>query len=201
MKVLMLLGATVLLSTNVLSAEIKQGIAACAVVSGDLARLDCYDLLAKKHKLNSPQTVVSNTKDTGKWLVSSKVNPIDDSKTVTLMLEATTGASKWKDKVYFVARCQSNKTEVYIGWNDYLGSESYVLTRIGSNKATTSQWTLSTDKKATFHRKPISFLKQMSESDKLLAQITPYNENPVTAVFDIKGASNALEPLRKTCSW
>ncbi|EKK98854.1 hypothetical protein VCHC41B1_3364 [Vibrio cholerae HC-41B1] len=41
----------------------------------------------------------------------------------------------------------------------------------------------------------------MEKADKLVAQITPYNENPLTAIFDTAGLSNALLPLRKTCNW
>ncbi|MBC7003706.1 hypothetical protein BIZ37_14170 [Photobacterium sp. BZF1] len=196
-----LLGAFALLSTSVLSAGMDKEIASCAVVEGELARLDCFDSLAKQYKLDKPQNVGAKLTETGHWNVSETVNPIDDSKTVTLVLDASSGKSRWKDKIYFVARCQSNKTDVYIGWNDYLGSEASVLTRIGSNKAVTSKWYLSTDSQATFHKKPISFLKSMEEANKLVAQITPYNESPVTAIFDTTGLSNALAPLRKTCNW
>lgn len=201
MNKVMLLGACLLLSTNVLSAELKKELAFCAAEKGELARLDCYDSLAKKHKLDKPQDVGEKLTGTGKWIVSEEVNPIDDSKTVTLVLEASSGKSNWNDRVFFVARCQSNKTDVYINWNDYLGREASVLTRIGSNKAVTSNWSLSTDSKATFHRKPIPFLRNMEKEDTLVAQITPYNESPVTAIFHTADLSNALTPLRKTCSW
>ena len=202
MRKLILLGFVSLLSTNVLSAELNKDIASCASINGELARLDCYDSLAKKHKLEQPQSVIAiKPVGVGKWDLSEEVNPIDDSKTVTLFLEATTGQNKWNKKVYLVARCQSNETNVYIAWNDYLGSKASVLTRIGSNKAATSSWSLSTDSKATFHKKPIAFLKKMENSNKLIAQITPYNENPLTAVFDTTGLSNALVPLRETCNW
>ncbi|EHA1081806.1 TPA: type VI secretion system-associated protein TagO [Photobacterium damselae] len=202
MRNVILLGFLSILSTNVLSAELNKEVASCASIKGELARLDCYDALAKKHKLDQPQTVIGiESVGIGKWDLSEKVNPIDDSKTVTLFLEATTGQNKWNQKVYLVARCQSNKTDVYIGWNDYLGSKASVLTRIGSNKAVTSSWSLSTDSKATFHRKPIAFLKKMEKSNSLIAQITPYNENPLTAVFDTTGLSKALVPLKETCNW
>lgn len=175
--------------------------ARCAVVKGDLARLECFDVLAKKNHLDGKQLQPIAIKSKGKWQVSTDVNPIDDSKSVTLILTADSGESKWKKKVYLVARCKSNSTELYIGWGSYLGSEAEVLTRIGDFKATTTSWSISTDKKATFRRRPISFLKKMLKSNKMIAQVTPYNENPVTAIFDTSGLVNAIKPLRDTCSW
>lgn len=34
-----------------------------------------------------------------------------------------------------------------------------------------------------------------------VAQITPYNSSPTTAIFNISGIENALEPLMNTCGW
>lgn len=189
------------LASNAIADVSNKEVAQCAVVKGDLARLDCYDKIARKYKLNSPQTKKVDVTDVGNWMILDEINPIDDSRTVTLILEATSGKSKWNKNIFLAARCKSNTTNFYIGWNDYLGSEAYVLTRIGNKKAVTSEWSLSTDKKATFHTKPIHFLKNMSKADKLIAQITPYNESPVTATFDTSGLNNALKPLRETCNW
>jgi type VI secretion system VasI family protein len=189
------------LASNAIAEVSNKEIAKCAAVKGDLSRLDCYDKMAQKHNLNAPQTTSPEVKNTGSWRVSDETNPIDDSRTVTLILEATSGKSKWNKNVFLVARCKSNTTNLYIGWNDYLGSEAYVLTRIGNNKAVTSEWSLSTDSQATFHTEPIPFLKNMLGANKLIAQITPYNENPVTAIFDTSGLKNALKPLRETCNW
>ena len=60
---------------------------------------------------------------------------------------------------------------------------------------------MSTDSQATFHPKAISFLKSLLQSNKLVAQITPYNESPVTAIFNTAGLENAIKPLRETCHW
>ena len=186
--------------STVFAVENKE-LAKCAIVNGDLARLECYDNLTKKYKLNGKQKKKTTIVGKGKWDVRIDTNPIDDSKTVQLVLNASSGKSRWGKQIYLVARCQSNTTELYIGWNDYLGSKANVLTRVGKNKAITSQWDLSTDKKATFHSNPIPFLKEMLESNKLIAQVTPYNESPVTAVFDTTGFKNALKPLKETCGW
>ncbi|MBY5946837.1 type VI secretion protein [Photobacterium rosenbergii] len=176
-------------------------IAICSTIEGDLARLECFDSLSAKHGLSAPQTVDTGTGDVGSWYVSKDINPVDDSQTVTLFLKADSGSNKWGRKVAMVMRCSQNTTDMYINWGEYLGREARVLTRVGSNKAITENWSLSTDSKASFKRKPIPMIKQMLGQSKFVAQITPYNESPVTAVFDISGLNNAIEPLRETCGW
>lgn len=184
------------------NASIEKDVAKCAAEEGDLARLACYDGMAKQRGLSGPQSQPVQVAGVGKWQVSSKVNPIDDSKTETLILLPESGQSKWGRPVALIIRCQSNETDLFISWNDYLGSSASVLTRIGSEDAVTKSWSLSTDKQATFHpRGTITFIKQMMGANKLVAQVTPYNESPVTAVYDTTGLENAIKPLRETCGW
>ena len=132
-------------------ASIEKEIAKCAVKSGDLDRLSCYDNLAKREGLSGPQEEPTKISGKGNWQVSVKTNPVDDSKTVVLALRADSGKSKWGKPVTLMARCKSNTTELYISWNDYLGRNAEVLTRVGSQDAVTKDWSLSTDSQATFH--------------------------------------------------
>lgn len=204
MKLKVVAAAVMALSTlNAYAAQdvTPKELAKCAAIQGDLARLECFDTLTQDKRLNKPQKEASNVAGSGKWIVDVEVNPIDDSKTVLLALDADSGKTRWNKTVSLLARCKSNKTELYIAWHDYLGSEAEVLTRVGDSKAKTREWSLSTDKKATFHPRPIELLKEMLSADKLVAQVTPYNENPITAAFDTKGLSNAIKPLRETCKW
>lgn len=169
----------------------------CREVASDKERLACYDLL-----LTPITSTPSRPGYKGDWDVRVKVNPLDDSKTVTLFLDASTGESRWRKKTLFVARCMSNKTEAYVSWGDFLGSDNpEVITRVGTDPAAKLIWDISSDSKSTFHRKPIQFLKRMMEHNKLVLQVTPYNENPVTAVFNTAGLSEAVKPLRETCGW
>ncbi|WP_075180167.1 type VI secretion system-associated protein TagO [Neptunomonas phycophila] len=193
--------ALIFITGNTYAAIDEKEYAKCAVIDGDLARLECFDGLAKVKKLDGRQAQPTRIDGKGKWNVSVDINPVDDSKTVTLVLDADSGRSRWGKSVFLVVRCKSNSTDLYIGWNDYLGSEADVLTRVGDNKALTSRWSMSTDSKATFHPKPIPFLKKMLQSTKLVAQVTPYNESPVTAIFNTQGLENAIKPLRETCGW
>ena len=191
-----------LLSAGNVSADINKSVANCATKSGDLERLECYDNVSAQYKLNTPVQKSVPTSGVGKWIVSDSVNPVDDSRTVTLALQADSGQSKWGKPITLVLRCQSNTTNLYINWNDYLGSEAEVLTRVGNAKASTSEWSISTDKQSSFYPgSSIAFIRSLFETDKLVAQVTPYNENPVTAIFNISGLRKAALPLMETCNW
>lgn len=134
--------------------------------------------------------------DTGDWIVSRKTNPVDDSPTVSISLLAESGESRYGEKVAFVARCKSNTTDAYAVWNTYVGDDSStpyaewkrVTVRIGDNVATNEQWDVSTDKRATFAPDWAGdLLKRMVKSDRLVLQMTPYGENPITAIFNTSG--------------
>ena len=177
-------------------------IASCANIEDDSERLICFDQLASERGLASqPVNGANSGNTTGDWLVDVDVNPIDDSTTVTLILEASEGSSSYGDPIYILARCMSGDTDVFISWDDYLGREANVLTRVGDDQAVTQRWSMSTDQTATFHPQPINFLKELMTSTQLVAQITPYNESPTTAIFKINGLSEAVEPLRQECGW
>lgn len=212
-----------------------EGVAACAALSRD-QRLACYDALAVS--LGHPPddgavagaaagaattpaptsssgpaaaSAAATPAGTGKWRTNRSRNELDDSETVTLMLDADSGRAGYQNKLaYFVARCQSNKTEVYINWNAYLGDDSndvynewkYVTVRIGGDEASRQRWGISTDNEATFAPNWAGdLLKKMLGADRLVVQTTPYGANPVTAEFDISGLATALKPLAETCGW
>ncbi len=92
---------------------------------------------------------------------------------------------------------------MFINWSSFLGSDSIATTyRIDKEPAQRSGWTLSTDKQAAFFPgSPVSTLKKLVESTTFVASVTPYNENPVTAVFTTTGAERALTDIRKGCNW
>lgn len=183
--------------------NLNQQIATCAAKQGELDRLSCYDDLAKRNKLAGPQPAPTATPP-GKWSVSDTTNPIDDSRTVVISVEADsprTGLRRLKPDL--VIRCSSNRTEAYISWHNFINTDgATVTTRIGDAAAIRNHWQTSTDHEATFFPgSPISVIKSMLGQRKFIAQVTPYSESPVTAIFDITGIEKAIEPLRKTCGW
>ena len=181
---------------------LEKHIAKCAATKGDLARLECYDAMARMNNLSGPQPAASTPSGVGKWSVSDTTNPIDDSRTVVAHLVSSTGRGRFGEPINLVIRCQSNRTDMYIDWKSYLGLDSTsVIFRIGSTPAKTQRWGLSTDNQATFHPGAIQAIKEMLEHGSVVAQVTPYNESPVTAQFEIEGIANAIKPVRETCSW
>ena len=68
-----------------------------------------------------------------------------------------------------------------------------VLMRIGSEKAKTSKWSMSTDSKATFYPKNNKeFILKLKEADKAVFKVTPYGDSPIIAIFDLKGLSEVI---------
>lgn len=144
------------------------------------------------------------------WITSEDKNPVDDTKTVRATLLSTEGKSSMGDSVSLTIRCESNKTELFVNWSDYLGDDSNdvyedwkkVTVRVGDAPAKVERWDISTDSKATFAPgSVVSLVKSMVASKRLVLQTVPYNENPVTAVFDLTGIDKAVQPIAKECGW
>jgi type VI secretion system protein VasI len=197
----------VVVTTN---AQDSRAVARCTAIDGDPARLSCFDDLARKLGLSRPQPRSVESAGMGKWQIAHDRNPVDDTERVVIALFADKGPSRLGTPVTLVGRCQSNKTEAYIDWGTHLGNDSYrgyadwkyVTTRIGTGKAQKEQWPTSADKKTTFAPQQLGkLLKEMAGANSFLAQVTPYNESPITAIFDTTGMAAALAPLAKVCGW
>ena len=182
--------------------ELVKEIAKCAAIEGDLERLEAYDNLAQSLGVAYPRVTHPDIKGTGKWTFSKKINPVDDTITITFILESDSGKSVYGKPIYLVLRYKSKKTEAYINWNSYLGNEAHVLTRIGTEKAITRLWSMSTNNQSTFYPKgDIKFIRKLIGVDKFVAQVTPYSENPITAVFDLRGLKKAVEQFNDILHW
>lgn len=142
----------------------------------------------------------------GRWRVSSNVSMIDDSTNVYVSLPADdtiSGQFGAETRPSLWIRCKENQTEVFVNWDVYLGIDSTrVLERLDDERARTRTWSISTDHKATFYQgSRIDFARNLMAHNKLLLQLTPYGESPVTAIFSLPGLENALVQLRESCGW
>jgi len=151
------------LTTSMAIAEISnKEYAKCAAIEGALVRLECFDNLARDKQLDEEQVV--STGFIGKWTVSEDINPIDDSKTVRLLLFADSEKGKKGKPIFAIARCKRNKTELYISWGDYLGgAEIKTVTRADKQKAVTTNWHVSSDNQAAFNNVTKLVLNQVQK--------------------------------------
>lgn len=194
-------------STNTYTVEeLTKEIAKCAAIKGDLERLEAYDSLSRLLGVAYPRVIYPDVKGTGKWISNKKINPIDDTPTVKFILRSDSGKSTYGGSIYLKLRYYNGKTDVIIDWDSIVGNmlsgEVEVLTRIGDEKAITLNWGGSTDYKATFYPgNSVEFIRKLMNTDKLVAQATPYFENPITAIFDIRGLKDAIEQFNDTLHW
>lgn len=159
---------------------------------------------------DTPQPIPTPVEE-GSWQTDTRTNPLDDSRTVIAALEASEGVGGIaREPIILVARCQSNTTEVYIEWRDYLGDddldsirsdEKRVTYRFPPADAQTELWGVSTDDTGTFATNPIPFLRTLVESEQLVAQTIPYGESPSMAIFGLAGAEAAIAPIAEECNW
>ncbi len=133
--------------------------------------------------------------------VWEKVDPFDDVNTVYFSLSADKTRSS-NENVSLVIRARPDETEVYIRWDNYLGSEAYVTSRIDDGAVDEREWSISTDKEATFYPgDTVELIHAFINAEKYVVKITPYNESPVTAYFDLSGFSRKAEKYREYLNW
>jgi DNA-directed RNA polymerase subunit RPC12/RpoP len=135
------------------------------------------------------------------WQYSSRVSPIDDSTTHVLRLVANDKIPGVLNKTpTLIIRHKEGETDVYFNTGSYLGSDNVKVThRLDKYKPTTLTWGLSTDSKSIFYPTDVkTFINGLRFNKQLVIRLTPYNENPITAVFNLTGLEEAIEPMKPT---
>lgn len=176
-------------------------VAVCAAESNIVKRLDCYDSLAVRHE-QAPASKSTTGTGKGKWRTETDTDPLTDKSVHYAFLTAESGKGRFGDVVSLTVRCKNKTTDAYINWNTFLGSDGIsVTTRVDKAPAKTARWAISTDHKASFMPAAAANLKGFFESTAYVANLTPYSESPITAIFDISGAREALADISKGCGW
>ncbi len=173
----------------------------CAAESNIIQRLACFDNFAKINHL-APTSVETTISTKNKWRTSSDKDPLTDKSIHYATLEADQGKGLFGDRIGLVVRCKSGKTEAFINWNTFLGSENInVTSRVDKAPATTTYWSISTDHKASFMPQPVAVLSKFSGASSYVVNLTPYSESPITAIFDVAGANEAFRDIKRDCKW
>lgn len=146
---------------------------------------------------------ISPAKGSGLWKKSVKTDPITDAKVVTMTLNAQEYSPSYKTQTFLAVRCNDNKIELYVEFDEYMTDSALVASRLDKQKAERKIWGSSTDKTAVFY--PSSeikvFIRQLFNARKFLARATPYNESPKTLTFDVRGLYGKLKGYEDVCGW
>ena len=184
------------LATNAYAADLEKEMKICSKIEDNIERLECYDnIITKKPNIQSSDN----------WIIREDVSELTDQKGITFITKAVTPiASQFGQEIYptLVLRCQDNTTDVYINWSMFLGTETISVTeRIDKEKAVKSSWTVSTSYEAIFNNRPIKFIKNLLNKEKLLVQLVPYGEGAKMTEFNIQDLENIIAPMQELCHW
>ena len=170
----------------------------CTILESPLSRLECFDKFADDNDGLSEPTISVGV---GEWVVRESVNPINDTSTVTGILASENASNFLDERVTLILRCQSGRTEAYINWKYYLGSKAVVTDRIGKATAERLGWQVSTDSQSSFRPRARMFMESLADATTYIAQVTPYNESPIMASFNVEGSREVVERIRAACDW
>jgi len=176
---------------------------ACALITDDGARLECYDLIFRK----TSTAVPSNSQ----WDVTEEVSKIDDSKNVFMSvksLEPNYNRFGAPETVELSIACRERKTNLWI----YFGGEfmsdldggGEVTYRIDKSKAKKRDFSVSNDHTALglwSGGESIAFIKELMLGEHVVIRALPMSESAVQVEFDVAGLATAIQPLRAACGW
>lgn len=180
----------------------SKGLAICAAEKDSVKRLQCFDALSTKSGVDGPKVEAAPSK--GKWLARIDTSPVDDSKTVILQLDGENSVTKRYQTTTptLILRCQEKKTDAFITFGFFLGSNSTSVTyRLDKQKAEEREWNISTDHEAIFSPKAIDLIRKLLKAETLFIRVTPYSESPVTVSFNLQGLAEGIKPLQEACGW
>jgi hypothetical protein len=137
----------------------------------------------------------------GNWIVARDRPQDGGEETVVLAVAANEGRRASGKIPLLMIRCEGGKLNVFINWIDYLGLASGVVTmQLGSAAAEPKRWKHATSNRATFYPgNPKKFVRSLAGVDRFTAEITPYRESTVKAVFLLEGLADALVYLKPAC--
>lgn len=166
-------------------------------------RLEAYDALVEALFESSGRAVPdreasssrSGSSVTDRWIVNVDTDPLSDETVVFFAVTASSGGNRYGEAPVLALRHSGSAQDVYIVWHDYLAEERQIIEyRIGEGRTQRRGWPVSTDNEATFYPGDVGeFVRELAEAEGLVARTTPYNESPVTAVFDLSGLEEIVE--------
>ena len=139
-------------------------------------------------------------RDTGQWVV----NPIDRDPLTDEPVTATWVYADGSDTIALVVQCTTrSQTRVYIFWNAFLDLESArITTRIDDQEPLAQGWPVDEPGTSSYYpTDEVAFVQDLFGATRLVAQVKPWNAEPMTVVFPVTGLEAAVANVRSACGW
>lgn len=178
----------------------------CARIDDATKRLACYDQeFSRVAPLPASPTM-------GKWQLKSAPSavPKHTDHTASLVSQGKIQC-RWSSPrpVQLRIRCLGNTTSVSFETGCYMTSSQYrsygdVSYRLNYGETRVARMTAgSNDRSLGFWsgEAAIPFIRELLDQSDLTVMMTPYSDEPVSAVFDLRGINEAIAPVRQECGW
>lgn len=136
----------------------------------------------------------------GKWQVKVHKDPIDDSRFIIVMLQSE------DDGVTLGVNCRGSGSSVGIVWDRFLGGEKIggveyktMVYRVDDKQPLRTDWPVMSDRSTVRADTPERFVTEVMSGERLAIRVEPYQEAPLTVLFDTKGLKNVLMANRPEC--
>jgi type VI secretion system protein VasI len=132
-----------------------------------------------------------------------------DQKIVTMSLAADGKDASNPNAVILMLTCSKENGAVGIAWeHQFLGGEdnSYgrykeITFRADKSAPFAEDWRVLDDGTTARADDAAGFIKKVRNGSRLVAKVAPYQEQPITVVFETTGLLEALMSARPECDW
>lgn len=146
--------------------------------------------------------------DLGNWKVGEEVNPLDDSRTVLLRLDADEKVKGWigSSRPMLIIQCVQGETGAFFRLGTQASVEGIyqkhtIQLRIDADPATEVQAHEGSEGDTLFMPDGQAFAASLIGRETLVFGFTPFEASPATTTFQLAGLEEAFKPLREACGW
>lgn len=190
---------------------VKEKMENCAKMREDRAqRLRCYDGIAEILGYIDSSYSQEREERLGKfgfWNVVNRKSEVGET-TTYLKLDSSNSiknSAGFEKHPTVILRCKNKKTDVYLDWASPMGNvkgpdkKIYLSYRFDNQENQSQEWEYSMDYFSAFSPTPTDFVREMRGKNKLIFEVTPYEQSAVKLLYELKGFDEALNVLIAQC--